>query len=590
MDDQGRRDRIAMWAYDTRAILGRFHLWLEDVEERWSDGGMDDPEYHAFVGPALEHAFIVATGVTALGTRLYGGYGEGEDADKARLNRVKKEADAVSAYAISEALWYLTRALPENHALLVSLGEGLMPKAGETPEMGSNPEVGFGRVYARPEVARTLDRRVQRLINNPDYRWADFWRQMTADGIHVWGAALDTLENTSRFALGAPSGPMTVLHVFDQPLQISAPYEGYVGLLSLPRAVVERAQERSVLISYDTPRAQVLEAITWAYPDIERDCVHVWTLGGPAREHRLGGLWAEWRELGVHLVEDGWQMPGAGLAYVESGSYAPTYSVGTWEHEGRRHLFVCDGYSASAEAIASASLDPILGTRTALRVFSSQFRLPVAQERRVMALDPDDPDFAARLAAIAERDLDGDFVAEYRDSVRSAQAAGVPCSKFDLDVDDFFPEKSWRVMALGGYMLPDPYTGLPGVERVGDDTYRVWVRAATRTRIRDVGLTLRFEEPVEQSRPVFSPLLQRFAAGEDHTMRGVKVSDSGRIRNELQTLCSDALDFLDDGRIRVNLDRVDDAVLPPETRARFEEVLRWYQERHPIWFRWLELP
>ena len=27
-----RRNRIAQWAYDTRAILGRFHLWLKDVE------------------------------------------------------------------------------------------------------------------------------------------------------------------------------------------------------------------------------------------------------------------------------------------------------------------------------------------------------------------------------------------------------------------------------------------------------------------------------------------------------------------------------------------------------------------------------
>jgi hypothetical protein len=29
--DSRRRNRIAQWAFDTRAILGRFHLWLEDV-------------------------------------------------------------------------------------------------------------------------------------------------------------------------------------------------------------------------------------------------------------------------------------------------------------------------------------------------------------------------------------------------------------------------------------------------------------------------------------------------------------------------------------------------------------------------------
>ncbi len=31
-----------------------------------------------------------------------------------------------------------------------SAGEGLMPKAGESPEMGSNPVLGLGRVYALP--------------------------------------------------------------------------------------------------------------------------------------------------------------------------------------------------------------------------------------------------------------------------------------------------------------------------------------------------------------------------------------------------------------------------------------------------------
>ena len=134
--------------------------------------------------------------VTALGTRLFGRGGEGRGLDKAGLNRVKKDADAVSAYAMSEALWYLTRGLPENHAVMVSLGEGLMPKVGETPEMGSNPLLGFGRVYARPQVARFLDRRVHRMINDAAYGWEQFWGEVQAAGITVWGAAVDTLENT----------------------------------------------------------------------------------------------------------------------------------------------------------------------------------------------------------------------------------------------------------------------------------------------------------------------------------------------------------------------------------------------------------
>ena len=208
-----RRNRIAQWAFDTRSILGRFHLWLEDVEERWVQGEADAAL--SFVGSSLEKAFITAAAVTALGTRLFGRYAEGRDKDKAGINRVKKDADAVSAYALSEALWYLTRSLPENHAVMISLGEGLMPKAGETPEMGSNPLLGFGRVYARPQVARFLDRRVNRLLNEPDYEWPEFWQEIQTSGLTVWGAAVDTLENTSRFAKGDPTGPMTVLHLFD---------------------------------------------------------------------------------------------------------------------------------------------------------------------------------------------------------------------------------------------------------------------------------------------------------------------------------------------------------------------------------------
>lgn len=146
--DMSRKNNIAQWAFNTSPILGRFHLWLEDVEERWPAG--EPPEGFSFVGDALEDAFIMTVAVTALGTRLFGRFGEGKGLDKAGINAVKKDADAVSAYAMSEALWYLTRRLPENHAVMVSLGEGLMPKAGETPEMGSNPLLGFGRVYARP--------------------------------------------------------------------------------------------------------------------------------------------------------------------------------------------------------------------------------------------------------------------------------------------------------------------------------------------------------------------------------------------------------------------------------------------------------
>jgi hypothetical protein len=583
------RNQIAQWAYDTRAILGRLHLWLEDVDERWIQGDAGDEL--SFVGSSLERAFIMAAGVTALGTRLFGRYGEGRDCDKATINRVKKDADAVSAYALSEALWYLTRSLPENHAVMVCLGEGLMPKAGETPEMGSNPLLGFGRVYARPQVARFLDRRISRLVNDPNYEWPEFWRELETANITVWGAAVDTLENTSRFAKGSTTGPMTVLHLFDQPLRVARPYEGYMGTLVLPAEVVERAANRSILIDYLTPRPLVMEAIQHTYPGISAENVHVWTLGGAARVDRIGTLWQQWSDLGAHIVEDGWTIPQTGIpAFTESGTYAPVFRVGPYtDDRGTQHLFVCDGYAATAEAMQAASLDPILGLATSMSLFSSKFTVPHDREQHVMRLDPDADEFAARLIDTLGVDLSSAEVEEYHGILRSARDALMPVGKRVLTADDLFPLKEWEVLALAGYMLPDPYTGASGVEQVADDVWRVTVYAGTRRGALEVTLSLRALDPPDEMRMVFSPLLDRFYSGQDYRSRPVKISDSGRIRNELQTLASEAIEYLPDDRMRVRFDWIGDAVLPSDKKELIREVLNWYKANHQIWFKWLEL-
>jgi hypothetical protein len=587
--DMDRRNRIAQWVFDSRAILGRFHLWLEDVDLRWSGGA--NAEGISFVGGSLERAFVVATAVTALGTRLFGRWGEGADLDKAGINRVKKDADAVSAYALSEALWYLTRSLPENHALMISLGEGLMPKAGETPEMGSNPLLGFGRVYARPQVALFLDRRVHRLVNDPSYEWPEFWSELQTAGITVWGAAVDTLENTSRFAKGSPTGPMTVLHLFDQPLKVSRPYEGYMGALVLPKDVVERAADRSLLLDFRTPRPKVLEAIQETYPGVDLKNIHVWTLGGRSREHRLGPLWKEWKSLGVHLVEDGWPMPHTDIpVFTESGTYAPVFKVGAEQNtDGETHVFICDGYAASAEAMQASSLDPILDLSTSMCLFSSNFNAPVNLEQNVSALDPDSETFAQDLRSTLATDFDGDLVEAYRASLVSARDAQLPVNRRTITADDFFPLKDWRVLALVGYMLPDPYTGIEGVEKTGEDRYRVTTRAATRRGMIDASLEFRLMEPMDEMRMVFSPLLDRFYSGQDYRSRAVKISDSGRIRNELQTLCSEAIEYLPDDRLRVHFDLVEDAVMTADKKKLIQEVLAWYSANHPTWFKWLDM-
>ena len=115
------------------------------------------------------------------------------------------------------------------------------------------------------------------------------------------------------------------------------------------------------------------------------------------------------------------------------------------------------------------------------------------------------------------------------------------------------------------------------------------VRAATRSHLGEVVLTLRLAEAFEESRLVFSPLLDRFYAGEDYRTRPVKVSDSGRIRNELQTLCSDALEHFGEDSIRVHFEDIGDAVMAPDKKEFIRGVLEWYQSQHPIWFGWLDL-
>lgn len=587
-----KRNMVAQWAFDTRSILGRFHLWLEDVEVEttFRDGAAHKNSDIAFVDSGLERQFAMTAAVTALGTMLFGRYGEGKNADKKEINQVKKDADAISAYAMSESLWYLSRSLPENHAIMVCLGEGLMPKVGETPEMGSNPMLGFGRIYARPQVAQFMESRVHKLINTPGYSWDAFLEEVTRAGITIWGAAIDTLENTTRFAIGETTGPLTVLHMFNQPLALTKPYEGYIGNMILPRKITENAAKESILLNFFTPRRLVLEAIEFSYPGIQCKNIHVWTLGGKARELRIGSLWHEWQELGVHLVEDGWQLPTGHNAFFDSGTYAPTYLVGSWEDKGgEAHLLLLDGYAASAEAIQAASLCPLLGLDASLAIFSSKFKLDYKKEPLIMHLDPDDPDFPAKLSEVFGTELDDETVETYRGNILLAKNAGIPLEKDTISIDDFLPQKKWRVMAISGFMLPDPYTGIPGIKKLKEGTYAVKVRLTTGMGEKRVTLTLKLEENYETSRLIFNPLLNRFMRGENYKERAVKISDSGRIRNELQTLCSEALEYFGVNGIKVHFEKIAVDVISLKDQKKLKEILSWYKANHPVWFSWLEL-
>ncbi|HET7753015.1 MAG TPA: hypothetical protein VFK85_03820, partial [Anaeromyxobacteraceae bacterium] len=510
MQGNEKRDLVAQWAYDTRSVLGRFHLWLEDVEV---DRSQAEPvSTYTFTPRAIARCLAITSAATSLGTRLFGGFGEGSAKDKVTFNQVKKAADAISAYVMSEGLWYLTRSLPENHAIMVCLGEGLMPKAGETPEMGANPLLGFGRVYARPEVAKLVDRRMRRLLNEPGHTFEQFHGWLQDRGITLWGAAVDTLENTSRFAEGKPTGPMSVFHLFDSPLTMSRPYESYTGSLTIPRRAAEAAADRSVLIEYGTPRRLVVEAIEAAYPGIARKNIHVWTLRGKSRVGRLGRLWEEWQGLGAHLVEDGWKTPSGIEVFTDSGTYAPTFLVGSWKDAtGATHVFVCDGYAATAEAMQAASLSQVCDVDCTMAAFSPGFELPCAQEAAAMRLDPAAPDFKERLAALfGVRELELGKVQHYADAIRDAADTNMPLGRRVLRADDFLPGKNWSVLASIGYMCDDPYTGIEGVTQVDDGVYKVTTRLATRNASSFITFKFRLMESLEQTRLVFSPLLTRF--------------------------------------------------------------------------------
>lgn len=590
-EQRERRDLVAQWAFDTLPILNRFHLWLEDVDVVWNRGESvpEGLEGGSFLGVRMERLMAVTAAVTAMGTKLFGRFGEGKGQEKAILNQVKKDADAISAYAMSEGLWAASRLLPENHAIMVCLGEGLMPKAGETPEMGSNPQLGFGRVYARPQVAQWLDKRVTRLLNDAAYTWEKFYQELKAANITVWGAAIDTLENTSRFAKGKDTGPMAILHLFDQPLRVMRPYEGYIGNLFLPKRVVEKAADRSVLLDFRTPRARVLDAIQDAYPGVQSENVHVWTLRGKSRVSRLSGLWKEWEALGVHLMDESFCLPSGMQAFCDSGTYAPIYKVGSWEdEEGQTHVMICDGYAASAEAIQAASLAPMLSLDGTFVVFTSRFKLPYNKEQNVMSLDAEAPDFAEQLMAVVGESFESEKVTLYQDMIREARDAGMPLQHRVLRIDDFFPEKLWDVAAVTGYMCPDPYSGIAGIEKTAERTYKVSVRFATPRMDKTVTLTLRIKDAWEEARSVFHPLLVRFFYGEDFRNRPVRISDSGRIRNELQTLCCEAIDYSETG-MTIHFDRISPEVILPEQQKVLLDVLQWYKVNHPIWFRWLDL-
>ncbi|MCK5837982.1 MAG: hypothetical protein KAH09_12010, partial [Desulfobacula sp.] len=64
--------------------------------------------------------------------------------------------------------------------------------------------------------------------------------------------------------------------------------------------------------------------------------------------------------------------------------------------------------------------------------------------------------------------------------------------------------------------------------------------------------------------------------------------DSGRIRNELQTLCTDALEHFGN-KVTLKFSKIPKATFSEEDQKMLRNILTWYKKNYPIWFEWLEL-
>lgn len=194
----------------------------------------------------------------------------------------------------------------------------------------------------------------------------------------------------------------------------------------------------------------------------------MWTLKGDSRAGRIGYLWEQWEAAGAHLVNDDWMLPNGWAPFTDSGTYAPTLTIGDWQDEhNATHLFIVDGYAASAEAIQAASLAPILGLSASLAVLSSRFRFTAPLDAAAMKLDPDSDTFADQLRDLVnEPDLDLDTVQGYKDTILAGQKAGIPLNSRTITANDLISEKNGRPWPVPGICCPIPTPGPRGSHRL----------------------------------------------------------------------------------------------------------------------------
>ena len=81
MPDLAQKNLVAQWAYDTRSVLTRFHLWLDDVVVERAQA--EPVSAFTFTPRGIARCLALTSAATALGTRLFGDFGGGAGKDKA---------------------------------------------------------------------------------------------------------------------------------------------------------------------------------------------------------------------------------------------------------------------------------------------------------------------------------------------------------------------------------------------------------------------------------------------------------------------------------------------------------------------------
>jgi hypothetical protein len=372
--------------------------------------------------------FEFTAAIAAVNCLLFGKYGEAKGLDKKveeekiQVDQIKSYADGITTQSISEPLYQISNDLPDGQVIFVAQGEGSAEKAGSA---AGSPNLGFGMVYANAKTSKQFQRALDRYFaalqsaNSvvKEAAYDNFVKEITEElGIKMVSMVIDTLENTSRAAVGEKNGPMVVMHLVDGPLIIRKKYEGYALSLTVGNDIAKHITD----LSFETPPKEIARAIKKEYPKAE---LIAYTLGGSKRNKRLFDRWMALEEAGFSIINEGEAEPLFSKevqAFVSSGSYAPNYMVGYRKlDDGKEDYLINDGYAASAESLqgltAAAAQDDKFGI---VQVIQQKFFLPYYKELAISKLDVNDPEIKAKVKFILEQPVHK-TLAELNDDIDS---------------------------------------------------------------------------------------------------------------------------------------------------------------------------